>query len=112
MEKVTPPGLKARIEALLTTHCEEALAANIPQPGLTIGQISIALELTKADHGDISACLVKLCSSGRAKSRLGPASSPKGRRYVKQYSFIPKPKPPAAIVVSEMDARRALAFAR
>ncbi len=96
-------GLKARIERLLETSTGQAL---------TIGQISIALELTKADHGDISACLVKLCSSGRAKSRLGPASSPKGRRYVKQYSFIPRPKPPAAIVVSEVDARRALAFAR
>lgn len=96
-------GLKARIERLLEASIGQAL---------TIGQISIALGLTKADHGDISACLVKLCSSGRAKSRLGPASSPKGRRYVKQYSFIPKPKQPAAIVVSEVDARRALAFAR
>lgn len=96
-------GLKARIERLLETSVGQAL---------TIGQISAALGLTKTDHGDISACLVKLCSSGRAKSRLGPASSPKGRRYVKQYSFIPKPKPPAAVVVSEVDSRRALAFMR
>ena len=98
-----PPGLKASVEKLL----EERIGL-----ALTIGQISAALGLTKADHGDISACLVKLCSSGRVKYRLGPASSAKGRRYVKCYSFVPKPKPPAPIVVSEIDARRAMAFSR
>lgn len=98
-----PQGLKASVESLLEEKSGQAL---------TIGQISAALSLTKADHGDISACLVKLTSSGRVKSRLGPASSTKGRRYVKCYSFVPRPKPPAPIVVTEVDARRAMAFAR
>jgi hypothetical protein len=100
---MTAQGLKARIEQLLDDH---------PSQSLTIGQISAALGLTKADHGDISACLVKLCNTGRARSRLGPASSTRGRRYVKCYTAIPKPKAPAPVVVLEIDARRSLAFTR
>lgn len=102
--KPKPAGLKSSVEALLEQ--------SPPGVALTIGQISAALGLTKQDHGDISACLVKLCSTGRVKSRLGPASSTKGRRYVKCYTFVPRPKPPAPIVVAEIDARRAMAFSR
>lgn len=111
MEKVTPPGLKARIEALLTTHCEEALAANIPQPGLTIGQISVALGLTKVDHPDISSVLVKLRNAGRLRSSLGPASSARGKRFVKRHTLAP-PKAEKVVVVREDDLRRQLAFNR
>ena len=111
MEKVTPPGLKARIEALLTTHCEEALAANIQQPGLTIGQISMALGLSKIDHPDVSSVLVKLRNAGMVKSNVGPATATRGRRFVKRYFVIVK-KPPKTIVVLEMDLRRQLAFNR
>lgn len=111
MEKVTPQGLKARIEALLTTHCEEATAANIPQPGLTIGQISMALGLSKIDHPDISSVLVKLRNAGRLRSSLGPASSAKGKRFVKRHTLAPA-KAEKVIVVREDDLRRQLAFSR
>ena len=111
MEKMTPPGLKARIEALLALHADEAMAANIQQPGLTIGQISVALGLTKVDHPDISSVLVKLRNAGMVKSNVGPATAPRGRRFVKRYSAIVK-KPPKTIVVLEMDLRRQLAFNR
>ena len=108
----TPPqGLKARIEALLALHADEALAANVQQPGLTIGQISVALGLTKVDHPDISSVLVKLRNAGRLRSSLGPASSARGKRFVKRHTLAP-PKAEKVVVVREDDLRRQLAFNR
>ena len=97
------PGLKARIEKLLDDKAGESL---------TLGQISAALDLPKTMHAEISSCLSKLRDSGAVKSALGPASSARGRRFVKRYSMAKKQKEPKVIVVSEMDARRALAFTR
>lgn len=109
MEKVT--GLKARIESLLMTHMEEAQTQGIAQPGLTIGQISMALGLTKVDHPDISSVLVKLRNAGRLRSSLGPASSSRGKRFVKRHTISP-PKQERVTVIKEDDLRRQLAFNR
>ncbi len=111
MEKVTPPGLKARIETLLAIHLEQAAASGLPAPGLTIGQISMALGLSKIDHPDISSVLVKLRNAGRLRSAMGPASSTRGKRFVKRHSLIP-PKAEKVVVVREDDLRRQLAFTR
>lgn len=111
MEEMKQPGLKSRIETLMTIHLEQAVAAGTTAPGLTIGQISMALGLSKIDHPDISSVLVKLRNAGMVKSNVGPATAPRGRRFVKRYSAIVK-KPPKTIVVLEMDLRRQLAFNR
>lgn len=106
MEKMTQQGLKARVESLLL-----AQASDVSQPGLTIGQISTALGLSKIDHPDISSVLVKLRNDGRLRSSLGPASSTRGKRFVKRHTITP-PKPERVTVVKEDDLRRQLAFSR
>ena len=78
---------------------------------LTIRQISAALSLTKADPWRHIRLPREADQLGTVKSRLGPASSTKGVRYVKCYR-VPRPKPPPPIVVAEIDARRAMAFSR
>lgn len=105
------PGLKARIETLLTIHMEQAISSGTAAPGLTIGQISVALGLSKIDHPDISSVLVKLRNSGRLKSAMGPASSTRGKRFVKRHALIP-PKAEKVLVIKEDDLRRQLAFSR
>lgn len=95
-------GLKSRIVTLLTERQDDSL---------TIGEISRALDLAKTDNPDIASVLVKLRNTGRVKSSLGPASSPRGRRYVKRYQHVP-PKPPSIVVVTEADTRRQLSFKR
>jgi DNA-binding transcriptional ArsR family regulator len=95
-------GLKARVEALLVARQGEALS---------IGEIVRALDLTKIDHPDVSSVLIKLRNTGRVRSAMGPASSNRGRRFVKRYSFVP-PKQERIVVVQEVDLRRQLSFAR
>lgn len=102
-QEKSPPGLKARIEKLLIDRKGESL---------TLGQISAALDLPKTAHAEISSCLSKLRDSGAVKSALGPASSAKGRRYVKRYSMARQAKEASVIVIQEMDVRRSLAFMR
>jgi hypothetical protein len=110
-EVLKQPGLKARIETLLTIHLEQAVASGTAAPGLTIGQISMALGLSKIDHPDISSVLVKLRNAGRLKSAMGPASSTRGKRFVKRHSLLP-PKTEKVLIVKEDDLRRQLAFTR
>jgi hypothetical protein len=95
-------GLKARVEALLTERQEQSLS---------IGEIVRALDLTKHDHPDVSSVLIKLRNAGRVRSAIGPASSPKGRRYVKRYQLVPA-RQERIIVVQEVDLRRQLSFSR
>lgn len=111
MEKMKPPGLKSRIETLLTIHLEQAIESGTPATGLTIGQISMALGLSKIDHPDISSVLVKLRNSGRLKSAMGPASSTRGKRFVKRHTLTPA-KAEKVLVIKEDDLRRQLAFSR
>ena len=111
MEKMKPPGLKSRIETLLTIHLEQAIESGTPATGLTIGQISMALGLSKIDHPDISSVLVKLRNSGRLKSEMGPASSTRGKRFVKRHTLTPA-KAEKVLVIKEDDLRRQLAFSR
>ena len=65
----------------------------------------MALGLTKIDHPDISSVLVKLRNAGRLRSSLGPASSPRGKRFVKRHALTPI-KAEKVLVVKEDDLRR------
>lgn len=95
-------GLKARVHQLLVSRAPESM---------TLGDIGRALGLNKLDNPDVAAVLIKLRNAGLIKASVGPASSPRGRRYVKRYSAVIKAAA-APIVVMEVDVRRQLAFAR
>lgn len=102
MTRLRPQGLKARVQQLLISRAPESL---------TLGDISKALGMNKLDNPDISAVLAKLRNGGLIKAHQGPASSARGRRFVKRYAAVIKAAP-APVVVLEMDVRRQLAFTR
>lgn len=72
-------GLMSRIKRLLASQ---------PDRPHTLGQISAALDLTKLEHSNISACLVKLKNAGRVSYSIVPATSTKGRREIAAYQHI------------------------
>lgn len=102
LKQLRPIGLKARVQMLLTDN---------PLKQWTLSELVIALGLTKVDNPDVNSVLIKLRNAGLIKASVGPATAPRGRRFVKRYSIVRK-EAPKAIVVLEMDVRRQLAFTR
>lgn len=102
LKPMRPLGLKARVQMLLTDN---------PTKQWTLSELVMALGLTKVDNPDVNSVLIKLRNSGLIKSSVGPATAPRGRRYVKKYQLVVREQP-KAIVVLEMDVRRQLAFTR
>lgn len=101
-KKTSAVGPLARVE----------MALNAAYPAfLTMSQIAAAAELDKLSLPEVSASLAGLRAKGRLKERMGPASSAKGRRFVKHYQLVPK-RPQQLVVVSEVDLRRQLAQMR
>ena len=102
LKQLRPIGLKARVQMLLTDN---------PLKQWTLSELVIALGLTKVDNPDVNSVLIKLRNAGLIKASVGPATAPRGRRFVKRYSIVRK-EAPRPVVVLEMDVRRQLAFTR
>lgn len=102
LKLIRPTGLKARVHTLLTEN---------PTKQWTLSELVQTLGLTKVDNPDVNSVLIKLRNAGLIKSSVGPATAPRGRRYVKKYSWIDKATP-QVIVVREDDLRRQLSFTR
>ena len=102
LKLLRPLGLKARVQMLLTDQ---------PTKQWTLSELVLALGLTKVDNPDVNSVLIKLRNAGLIKSSVGPATAPRGRRFVKRYQLVVREQP-KAIVVLEMDVRRQLAFTR
>lgn len=102
LKLIRPMGLKARVQALLTDN---------PSKQWTLSELVMALGLTKVDNPDVNSVLIKLRNAGLIKSSVGPATTPRGRRFVKKYSWADKAAP-QVIVVREADLRRQLSFSR
>lgn len=108
---ISVKGLKAAIEDLLKERSEGEDRAAVPRTGLTNGEILNALDLDKTRNGEVSAALSKLRNEGKIRSDSGPASSTRGRRYVKRYRWALK----GSIVIpvtQDMELRRALSMSR
>lgn len=102
LKLIRPTGLKARVHTLLMDN---------PTKLWTLSELVTALGLTKVDNPDVNSVLIKLRNAGLIKSSVGPATAPRGRRFVKRYQLVVREQP-KAIVVLEMDVRRQLAFSR
>ncbi len=102
LKPMRPLGLKARVQMLLTDQ---------PTKQWTLSELVLALGLTKVDNPDVNSVLIKLRNAGLIKASVGPATAPRGRRYVKRYQLVVK-EAPRPVVVLEMDVRRQLAFTR
>jgi hypothetical protein len=102
LKQLRPIGLKARVQMLLTDN---------PLKQWTLSELVLALGLTKVDNPDVNSVLIKLRNAGLIKASVGPATAPRGRRFVKRYSWVAK-EAPRPVVVLEMDVRRQLAFTR
>jgi hypothetical protein len=113
-DKASREGVKGRAAELLRQRADSEDPA-IASTGLTLGEIGGALGLPKTAHGELSAAMNKLRNEGRIKTVSGPATSPKGPRFVKRYSWArrgPKPAPAATVTPEDMDARRFLSLCR
>ena len=103
LKQLRPLGLKARVQMLLTDQ---------PTKQWTLSELVLALGLTKVDNPDVNSVLIKLRNAGLIKSSVGPATAPRGRRFVKKYSLVSSKLTPQLIVVREDDLRRQLSFTR
>ncbi|MCA0214529.1 MAG: hypothetical protein LCH79_15295 [Proteobacteria bacterium] len=108
---ISDKGLKAAIEDLLTDKAEAEDRAGVTRTGLTNGEILTALDLDKTRNGEVSAALSKLRNEGKIRTDSGPASSTRGRRYVKRYRWALKGAHTIP-ATQDMELRRALSMSR
>lgn len=75
------PGIKKRVaEALRTT----------PE-AMTMGELMARANVPKTMASEVSSALYKLRNQGLIQTIRGPASSPKGPRFVRKYKWVAKP---------------------